>query len=81
MFLTSFPKRHGLSSRKLATKEILRISVWYDKKNEWHKAVADFDQGLIVYAKSSPAATFVDIEKKMREENFNIYMIALVGLP
>lgn len=62
-------------------KEILTISARYEKNDERHKAVTDLDQGLTVYAKSLPATTFVDIEKKMREENFNIYMIALVGLP
>lgn len=32
-----------------------------------------------MYAKSQPAATFVDIEKKLRGENANVYLIALVS--
>jgi hypothetical protein len=32
-----------------------------------------------VYAKAEPAVTFVDIEKKLRAENANVYLIALVS--
>lgn len=35
-------------------------------------------KALQVYSKAVPDATFVDIEKKLREENFNIFLIALV---
>ncbi|KAJ5640671.1 hypothetical protein N7528_000296 [Penicillium herquei] len=37
----------------------------------------DFRDALQVYSKSKPLATYVDIEKKMREEKFNIYLIAM----
>ena len=33
-----------------------------------------------MYSKAVPQATFVDIEKKMREDNFNIYLIAMVSI-
>lgn len=35
-------------------------------------------QGLKVYSKSLPQATFVDIENKLREEDLKFYLIALV---
>lgn len=35
-------------------------------------------KALQVYSKAVPDASFVDIEKKLREENFNIFLIALV---
>lgn len=39
----------------------------------------DRKQGLKIYSKAVPQATFVDIEKKMREEDFKIYLIAMVS--
>lgn len=36
-------------------------------------------QAFKIYSKASPEETFADIEKKMREENFAIYIIALVS--
>ena len=36
-------------------------------------------QAFKVYSKAAPQATLVDIEKKMREEDFNIYLIAMVS--
>ncbi|KAL2005611.1 hypothetical protein VTN00DRAFT_10104 [Thermoascus crustaceus] len=47
------------------------------KKASDEKDLEDFREGLKVYSKAAPQATFVDIEKKMREENFKIYLIAL----
>lgn len=38
-------------------------------------------QNLKIYSKASPEATFVDIEKKMREDDFKIYLIAMVSIP
>ena len=35
-------------------------------------------KGIKVYSKSVPMATFDEIEKKLREENFNVYLIGLV---
>jgi hypothetical protein len=35
-------------------------------------------QALKIYTKAVPDASFVDIEEKMRQESFNIYLIALV---
>lgn len=35
-------------------------------------------QSFKIYTKAVPQATFVDIEKKMREEEFKIYLIAMV---
>lgn len=43
--------------------------------------MTDFGKGLINYSKSAPAATFADIEVKMRKENFNVYLIAMVSMP
>lgn len=37
-------------------------------------------QSFKVYSKAAPQATFVDIEKKMREEDFKIYLIAMVSI-
>ena len=36
-------------------------------------------KALQVYSKADPAATYVDIAKRMYEENFKIRLIALVG--
>lgn len=36
-------------------------------------------QALQIYSKSCPEETFESIGKKMRDENFNIHLIALVG--
>jgi hypothetical protein len=35
-------------------------------------------QAIQIYTKAVPEATYVNIEKKMREEEFKIYLIALV---
>ncbi|KAL4896780.1 hypothetical protein BDV59DRAFT_113385 [Aspergillus ambiguus] len=37
----------------------------------------DFREGLKIYSKAVPEATYLDIEKRMREENFYFYLIAL----
>lgn len=34
-----------------------------------------------IYSKAVPQATFADIEKKMREEDFKVFLIALVISP
>lgn len=36
-------------------------------------------QALQVYSKAVPLSTYADIEKKMREEDFKIHLIALVS--
>lgn len=41
------------------------------------KDLEDFREGLKIYSKAVPDATFVNIEKKMREEDFKIYLIAM----
>lgn len=46
-----------------------------------NRVLTDGKQNFKVYCKAAPNATFVDIEKKMREQSFNIYLIALVGKP
>jgi hypothetical protein len=33
-----------------------------------------------MYSKAVPTASFADIEKKMRQENFKIFLIALVSV-
>lgn len=33
-----------------------------------------------MYSKAVPTATFADIEKKMRQENFEIFLVALVSV-
>lgn len=35
-------------------------------------------QALKIYSKAVPHATWADIERKMREDDFNIYIIAMV---
>ncbi|KAI9932844.1 hypothetical protein MW887_009096 [Aspergillus wentii] len=47
------------------------------KKASDEKDLEDFREGLKVYSKAVPVATFLDIEKKMREENFKFYLIAM----
>lgn len=32
-----------------------------------------------IYTKAAPDVTYVDIEKKMREEGFSVFLIALVS--
>ncbi|GLI76525.1 hypothetical protein PoHVEF18_004798 [Penicillium ochrochloron] len=41
------------------------------------KDMDDFREAIQIYTKAVPEATYVDIEKKMREEAFKIYLIAL----
>ena len=43
-----------------------------------HKSQFTVYQGIKIYSKAVPQATFADIERKMREDNFNIYLIAMV---
>ncbi|BCS27271.1 putative zinc knuckle transcription factor (CnjB) [Aspergillus puulaauensis] len=47
------------------------------KKASDERDLEDFRENFKVYCKAAPNATFVDIEKKMREQSFNIYLIAL----
>ncbi|GAT26981.1 zinc knuckle transcription factor [Aspergillus luchuensis] len=47
------------------------------KKASDERDLEDFREGLKVYSKSLPQATFVDIENKLREEDLNFYLIAL----
>lgn len=45
------------------------------------KYVADRSlKALQVYSKAAPKATYVEIEKKMRQDNFLLYTIAVVSL-
>ena len=37
-------------------------------------------KAIQIYTKAVPDATYVDIEKKMREDGFKIFLIALVRL-
>ncbi|KAL4755864.1 uncharacterized protein BDW70DRAFT_154623 [Aspergillus foveolatus] len=41
------------------------------------RVLEDFREGLKIYSKAVPNATFADIEVKMRAESFNIYLIAM----
>lgn len=41
--------------------------------------LANSYQAFQVYTKAEPAMTFVDIEKKLRAEKANVYLIALVS--
>ncbi|KAL2386934.1 hypothetical protein RJZ90_000240 [Blastomyces dermatitidis] len=47
------------------------------KKASDEKDLEDFREGMKVYSKAVPLATFDQIEKKMREENFKVYLIGL----
>ncbi|KAK2768590.1 hypothetical protein FQN54_000446 [Arachnomyces sp. PD_36] len=50
------------------------------KKASDEKDLEDFRDGLKVYSKAAPAATFVEIEKQLRGENAKIYIIGLVSI-
>lgn len=41
---------------------------------------SQFEQAIKVYSKADPEVTWAIIEKRMREENFNVYIIGLVSL-
>ncbi|KAK2741191.1 hypothetical protein FQN55_008454 [Onygenales sp. PD_40] len=47
------------------------------KKASDEKDLEDFRDGIKMYSKAVPMATFADIEKKLREENFKVYLIGL----
>ncbi|PGH20720.1 hypothetical protein AJ80_03480 [Polytolypa hystricis UAMH7299] len=47
------------------------------KKASDERDISDFREAIKVYSKAAPIATFVDIEKKLREENLGVYLIAL----
>ncbi|KAJ5781731.1 transcriptional regulator family: Zinc finger CCHC-type [Penicillium psychrosexuale] len=47
------------------------------KKASDERDLDDFREALKIYSKAVPNATWADIEKKMREDNFNIYIIAM----
>ncbi|KAL6229752.1 hypothetical protein BDW75DRAFT_249334 [Aspergillus navahoensis] len=47
------------------------------KKASCERDLEDFREGLKIYSKAVPDATFADIETKMRAESFNIYLIAM----
>ncbi|KAK2747333.1 hypothetical protein FQN57_002231 [Myotisia sp. PD_48] len=47
------------------------------RKASKERDLEDFRDGLKIYSKASPLATFDDIEKKLREENLNFYIIGL----
>lgn len=58
---------------------ILMTSARYFKMDTYDSANANQTlKAFRIYSKAAPDATFVDIEKKMREDNFNIYTCALV---
>ncbi|OAX80629.1 hypothetical protein ACJ72_05035 [Emergomyces africanus] len=47
------------------------------KKASDEKDLEDFRDGIKMYSKAVPLATFDQIEKKMRQENFKVYLIGL----
>ncbi|KAJ9241347.1 transcriptional regulator family: Zinc finger, CCHC-type [Paecilomyces variotii] len=47
------------------------------KKASDEQDLEDFREGMKIYSKAVPQATFADIEKKMREEDFKVFLIAL----
>ncbi|PGH15290.1 hypothetical protein AJ79_02455 [Helicocarpus griseus UAMH5409] len=47
------------------------------KKASDEKDLEDFREGIKIYSKAVPLATFDEIEKKMRAENFKVHLIAL----
>ncbi|KAL4911399.1 hypothetical protein BDW74DRAFT_7942 [Aspergillus multicolor] len=47
------------------------------KKASDDRDLEDFREGLKVYSKAVPDAAFADIETKMRQDFFNIYLIAM----
>ncbi|EER45443.1 zinc knuckle transcription factor [Histoplasma capsulatum var. duboisii H88] len=47
------------------------------KKASDEKDLEDFRDGIKIYSKAVPMATFDEIERKMREENFEVYLIGL----
>ncbi|KKA21589.1 Zinc knuckle transcription factor (CnjB) [Rasamsonia emersonii CBS 393.64] len=51
---------------------------WADlKKADKERDLTDFREALKVYSKSDPMKTFVDIEKRLRTEKSNVFLIAL----
>ncbi|CAG8027130.1 unnamed protein product [Penicillium salamii] len=60
--------------------DMLPVEAWAAmKKASDERDLDDFREALKIYSKSSPEETFADIEKKMREEDFKIFIIALVS--
>ncbi|RDW93447.1 putative zinc knuckle transcription factor (CnjB) [Aspergillus mulundensis] len=47
------------------------------KKASNDRDLEDFREGLKIYSKAVPDASFADVETKMRQESFNIYLIAM----
>ncbi|KAJ5848472.1 hypothetical protein N7455_012429 [Penicillium solitum] len=47
------------------------------KKASDERDLDDFREALKIYSKAVPHATWADIERKMREDDFNIYIIAM----
>ncbi|CBF74632.1 hypothetical protein AN4133.2 [Aspergillus nidulans FGSC A4] len=47
------------------------------RKASYDRDLEGFREGLKIYSKAVPNATFADIEEKMRAESFNIYLIAM----
>ncbi|CAG8036861.1 unnamed protein product [Penicillium salamii] len=60
--------------------DMLPVEAWAAmKKASDEKDLDDFREALKIYSKSSPEETFADVEKKMREEDFKIFIIGLVS--
>lgn len=51
-----------------------------DTPDDWNRLITHTHKAFQIYSKATPDATLVDIELKMREENFNIWTCALVRL-
>lgn len=69
-------------NRKLDRSQVADKSpeeAWADmKKASDERDIDDFRDALQVYSKACPDVTLQEIEKKMREDKFKIYLIALV---
>ncbi|OJJ49286.1 hypothetical protein ASPZODRAFT_61410, partial [Penicilliopsis zonata CBS 506.65] len=51
------------------------------RKASNERDLADFREGVKVYSKAAPLATFLDMEKKLREDNLKFYIVALEKNP
>ncbi|EEH36592.2 hypothetical protein PAAG_07010 [Paracoccidioides lutzii Pb01] len=58
-------------------KVILPLNVQIDRRTSARTASK---KGIKIHSKAVPLANFDEIEKKMREENFNMYLVGLVSL-
>ncbi|KAL4941543.1 hypothetical protein BDV06DRAFT_212548 [Aspergillus oleicola] len=61
--------------------DVLPETAWAAlRKASQERDLGDFREGLKVFSKAAPDATFLDVEMRMRAENLNFYLIAMVSI-